>query len=248
MSTDRALWITWYDLPEDGHESYFSWLHNKYLPQVLARRGYLWAAHYAAVEKKARPHSAREAGLVRANDPSLPTGSRYIVIIGAEDASAFGNLVPSALHASMGDDDRRMLAMRSGERINVAVEAARVEGHAAKDYKDGMALAPCIQLGAFNCAPQAEEEMLAWYTQWRMPRMRVTPGCIRTRRLASTLGWARHIVLYEFASLAERNEHFIKHEDGNPDMKAWSDRMVQHLVHAPGSSTLACRLWPAVAA
>jgi hypothetical protein len=241
---DRALWITWYDLPEKGCDAYFAWLHEKYLPQLLARPGYLGAAHYASVEKKARPHSARESGLVRTNDPALPSGYRYILIVAADDASAFGNFVPSALHAGLADEDRKMLAMRGGERVNIAVESARVDGPAAKDYKDGMALAPCIQLGAFNCEPQAEEEMLAWYTQWRMPRMRVTSGCVRMRRLASMLGWARHMVLYEFTSLADRNEHFVKHEDRDPDMKAWSDRMVRHLVHAPGSSTLACRIWP----
>ncbi len=88
--------------------------------------------------------------------------------------------------------------------------------------------------------------MLAWYAPWRLPAMRTLPGCIRTRRLASVSGWAKHGVLYEFTSLAARNEHFVKHEDQRPDMKAWLDKLVRRLVHAPGSSTLATRCWPVV--
>ena len=107
-----------------------------------------------------------------------------------------------------------------------------------------MALAPCIQLGSFNCAYYDEEEMLAWYAQWRMPAMARLPGCIRTRKLASVSGWAKHGILYEFASVAARNKHFIGHESSNPQMQAWTGRVVSNLVHAPGSPCLAHRIWP----
>jgi ribosome modulation factor len=243
---DRGFWITWYDLPDDGREDYLSWLHETYIPALLKRPGFLWAAHYAAVRKESRPATQRESALNHTDDSSVPTGSRYILLIGAERANVFADPVPSVLHAGLPAESRKMLAMRIGERVNVMVEAARIEGPQAKQYQAGMALAPCIQLGSFNCPYQHEEEMLAWYAQWRMPKMRTTPGCIRTRKLASVSGWAKHAVLYEFTSLEARNQHFIAHEDRDPEMKAWSDRMVQKLVHAPGSSTLACRSWPAV--
>ena len=139
-----------------------------------------------------------------------------------------------------------MLAMRSGERVNIAVEAARVEGPAAPDYQGGMALAPCIQLGSYNCDYQDEDELLAWYAQWRMAAMRTLPGCIRTRMLASVSGWAKHAILYEFESVEIRNEYFPAHEAQRPDMKAWSSRVVKKLVHAPGSANLATRIWPPV--
>ena len=130
--------------------------------------------------------------------------------------------------------------------LNIMTEFQRVEGPAAKDYMDGMLLAPCIQLGTYNCPWQHEEEMLAWYTQWRMPAMIKLPGCVRTRRLASLVGWAKHAVLYEFVSLEARNQYYTKHEDMHPEMKAWSNRLVPRLIHAPGSSYLACRIWPVV--
>ena len=138
-----------------------------------------------------------------------------------------------------------MLALRIGVRVNIMAEAGRIDGPEA-DMPDGLALAPCIQLGSFNCTPAHEEEVLAWYTKWRMPAMVVTPGCVRFRTLASVSGWAKHAVMYEFLSLQARNEHFVTHDDAHPDMKAVSDRMVQHLIHAPGSASVAVRTWPPV--
>jgi len=43
---DRALWISWYDLPEAGRDEYISWLQARYIPQRLAQPGFLWAAHF----------------------------------------------------------------------------------------------------------------------------------------------------------------------------------------------------------
>jgi hypothetical protein len=242
---DKGIWITWYDLPENGRDAYLSWVHETYIPELLKRPGYQWAAHYAAVEKGARRTNARDTRNTT-DDAAVPTGDRYLLLIGAENADAFGKPVPGKLHAQLPAESRKMLAMRIGERMNIMAEAGRVEGPEAKTYKDGMTPAPCIQVGNYNCAWQDEEEMLAFYSEWRMPAMGRTPGCVRIRKLASVSGWAKHGVLYEFASLEARNRHFIAHEDGHPDMKAWGDKVTKTLVHAPGSSSLACRIWPAM--
>ena len=169
-----------------------------------------------------------------------------MLLFGAENADVFGDPVPSALHQESPAESRKMLAMRIGERVNIMTEAGRVEGPEARDYEGGMALAPCIQLGSYNCPWQHEEEMLAWYAQVRMPAMATTPGGgIRIRKLASVVGWAKHGILYEFVSLEARNQYFIAHQD-RPDMKPWLDWVGKWLIHAPGSSSLARRIWPAV--
>src|SRR3990170_3597383 len=130
---DRGLWITWYDLPAEGRDAYLSWLHETYIPELLKRPGYLWAAHYATVEKgDVRIHT---------DDSSVPAGTRYLLLFGAEEADVFGKPVPSALHAELPAESRKMLAMRIGERVNIMAEAGRVEGPAARDYKGGMGLA-----------------------------------------------------------------------------------------------------------
>lgn len=42
---DRGIWATWYDLPQEGKDEYLTWLHTAHIPAMLARPGYLWAAH-----------------------------------------------------------------------------------------------------------------------------------------------------------------------------------------------------------
>ena len=244
---DRGLWITWYDLPEARREAYLAWCHLEYLPALLERPGILWAAHYASVERSERPVTTREHIAKRCTDPVVPTGDRYILLVGAGDPVVFGNPAPNAYNAALPAADREMLALRIGERMSLTTEITRVEGPAAKDYTEGMLPAPCLQVGSYNCTWQQEEEMHAWYTQWRMRAMATLPGCVRTRRLASVAGWAKHGVLYEFVSLEMRNEYFLKHELADPEMKAWSDRFVRNLMHAPRGSYLAKRLWAALA-
>ncbi len=238
---DSALWITWYDLPEDGRDAYFAWLHETYIPALLKRPGYLWAAHYAAT---AGAHQDIRK-VSKTDDPSVPAGSRFILMFGAEHAHVFGDRVPSALHADLPEHGRKMLAIRIGERMNAMAEAARVEGHATKQHPE-MTTAPCIQLGNFNYPWQHEEELLAWFSQWRMPAVAAQPGCIRIRKLAGVTGWAKHAVLYEYMSVEDRNRGYLMHEENNPEMKEWSNRVVARTRHAPGSATLATRLWPAV--
>ncbi len=235
---DRGIWVTWYDLPEDGRAEYMSWAHGTYIPEMLQRPGYLWAAHYASIQKgDVRVHT---------DDASVPAGTRFLLLFGAECADVFGKPVPGKLHAALPAGSRKMLAMRIGERTNIMAEAGRVLGPQAGNYRDGMALAPCIQLGAYNCPWQHEEEMLEWYAEGRMPAMATTPGGgVRIRKLTSVSGWAKHAILYEFLSVEARHQYFRAHQD-RPDMKPWLEWVAKWLTHAPGSSSLGQRIWPPV--
>ena len=241
--SDRALWITWYDVAPESRKQYLDWLHGSYLPALLRRGGYLWAAHYASVERMQTIR--RENAVENPAIAGVPRGRQFLLLVGATDAGAFGTPSPPALHAALPAVDRNMLALRANARENIMVEAWRVSGPEEKAY-GGITGAPCIQLGSFNCAVADEEEMLAWYAQSRMPAMEKLPGCIRTRKLASVAGWAKHAIFYEYVSLEARNKSYLTIEDGNPQAKAWSDRMVPKLIHAPGSANLATRIWPAI--
>ena len=168
-----------------------------------------------------------------------------MLLFGAENADVFGDPLPSEINAALPETGKEMLALRIGERVNIMTEAARVEGPEAKHYNGGMALAPCIQLGSFNCAYQDEEEALTWYAQWRMPAMTTMPGCVRTRELVSVAGWAKHAILYEFESLEARNHFLVTHEAGE-EKRAWTDKVVLSLTHAPGSANVGRRIWPLV--
>lgn len=240
---DRGLWITWYDLPADGHDHYLSWLHGIYIPKLLKRPGLLWAAHYAL--EKQFYKGGMQGRMRHTDDATVPTGKDYILLFGAEDAHAFAHPIPAKLHAELPQADREMLSMRIGERVNIFTEEARTDGPEAHRREANIALSPCIQVGSFNTGTyQDEEEMLDWYANWRVPSMRKLPGCLGARKLVSVAGWAKHGVLYEYLSLEARNKYFPNHESSNPAMNAWSERLVRKLVHAPGSLNPACRIWP----
>jgi hypothetical protein len=240
---DRAFWITWYDLPEDGRGQYLDWLHQTYIPKVTARTGVLWAAHFAS-ESNVAPLGGGK-GMVSSHVSGVPDGDRYILMFGATGPHDFMHPSPSAFNASLPEADRKMLAMRRGERVNIMLEEATVLGLASGH----MALTPSagIQLGSFNCATyEDEEEMAAWYANDRFPSLEHVPGMIRARKLVSVAGWAKHACFYEFTSVEARNEHFVYYQKNNPQMEAESKRIVGKLVHAPKSSNLARRIWPPV--
>jgi hypothetical protein len=241
---ERALWISWYDLPDERRDEYLAWLNERYLSLVLAQPGVLWAAHYRSVAKP--PMSGVPPGgpgrLRNIDDGTVPGGNAYILIFGAESPHAFAKPTPSKLHAELAARDRDMLAARARARMNIMVDEERADGPDAGTRDREQALSPCIQLGSFNPGDADEEEILAWYAQWRLPSMQKLPGCVGIRKLVSVAGWAKHGVLYEFSSLEARNRHFPDHEQARPDMEAWTDRFVRKLLHAPGSPNVATRI------
>lgn len=245
---DRAMWISWYDLADANRDAYLKWAHGKYIPSLLKRPGFLWGAHFqseASVPMSGVPRGA-PGRLRHTDDPAVPRGNTYILIFGAKNAHAFGNPTPRKLHAELSKDDQKMLAMRVGERVNIFTDENGIGGPAAGKRDRKRALSPCIQLGSFNAGTADEDEILAWYTQWRLPSMHRLPGCVGIRKLVSVSGWAKHGVMYEFVSLAERNKHFPDHEKASPEMDAWTDRLVRKLLHAPGSPCVAQRIFSAV--
>jgi len=237
---DRGLWVTWYDLPDSGRDAYLSWLHESYLPALLKRPGYMWAAHYATQNTETR------SDLHHVEDPKVPAGFHYILLIGAKDAGVFGNPAPVEIHATLPGQSKKMLAMRIGERMNLMTETSRCEGHAGNTYKEGLTGAPCVQVGSFNCGVEYEEEMHAGYVQQRMPAHCGTGSCIGVRKLNSVAGWAKHAILYEYASLEGFNRDYASANAKSP-LGFKEHSIVPMLIHAPNGPNMALRIWPPVA-
>ncbi len=240
---DRALWITWYDLPQEGRDGYLAWLHGAYIPKIMERPGLLWAAHFASEEQPVRTEKKKP----RRHPPAgtVPGGYRYLLLFGADDIRAFADPTPRQLHVALPDGDRKMLALRSGEAVNLMIEQARIAGPKARQRDPAQALSPCIQLGSF--IHDDDEELLAWYAQWRLPSMTEQPGCVAVRKLVSVSGWAKHAILHEFTSVAARNANFVNFEEKHhPDQTAWSEKVTGQVVHYPGSPNVANRIWSVV--
>ncbi len=239
---DRGLWITWYDLPAAGREEHLAWLHGSYIPQQLKRPGFLCAANFICEKQpEAFPNRLRHT-----TDPAVPAGNDYILIFGAETAHVFAEPIPGKTRPEPSSRERAMLAMRIGARVNIFTEEARTDGPDI-NLRDPTGFSPCIQLGSFNAgAWQEEDELLSWYAGFRLPGMATTPGCIGIRKLVSVSGWAKHGVLYEFVSKEARAAHFRVHENADPALATWTDKLVRKLLHAPGSANTAYRIWPEV--
>jgi hypothetical protein len=240
---DRGLWITWYDLPMEGRDAYMTWLHGTYLPGLLKRPGYLWAAHYASQDLEGGADNAKRYKHI--DDPKVGKGYHYMLLIAAADANVFGDPVPSVIHASLPEQGKKMLAMRTGERMNLFAEAGRQEGRAFGAYKEGSTGTPCVQVGSFDCPMEFEEEMHAGYVLERLPKMCATPSCVRVRKLNSVAGWAKHGILYEFASKEGFDRDYAPAVANSP-LGLNGRSVVPNLVHAPNGPNSALRIWPPV--
>lgn len=242
---DRAYWITWYDLPDEARDAHLEWVHRAYIPMVLARPGVLWGAHYASEPKGSFVPLGGGGRISHKKDPEgVPAGDRFILMFGAAEPYVFADPGSREFHASLSAQHQAMLAQRAGERENLMIEEARIEAPEAGPAT-AMLPGPCIQLGSFNAGSYPDEaEMATWYARWRLPSLKTVPGVIRVRKLVSVAGWAKHACLYEFISLEARQKHFVFYENPNPEMVAWSTKVVRDTVHAPGSANVARRIWP----
>ena len=243
MPQDRGLWITWYDLPSDGKDAYLAWLHGTYLPGLLKRPGYLWAAHYASQDLEGGADNAKRYRHV--DDPKVGKGYHYMLLIAATDAGVFGDPVPSLVNAALPEQGKKMLSMRAGERANIFTETCRRDGLALAAYKEGLIGAPYIQVGSFDCDLEFEEEMHAGYVLERLPKMCATPSCIRTRKLSSASGWAKHGIIYEFASKEGFDRDYAPAVANSP-LGLNGHSVVPNLTHAPNGPNSAIRMWPPV--
>lgn len=234
---DHGIWATWYDLPAERAHEYIDWLHGTYLPGMLQRSGYLWAAHVRNVTTPGRETDIKRR-LIHTSDASVPAGYAYLLLFGAENAHVFADPTPSELLDAADARTKEMLALQQGARPVIFTEVERVDGPAVGSRHPGITPGPILQLGAFNVASIADEiEVSAWYARHRLPMMRNVDGCVGARKLVSVAGWAKHGILYEFTGVENPEGHFA-----DPD--PWSSTVIRKLEHAPHSPTLGTRIWP----
>jgi hypothetical protein len=242
---DKGIWATWYDLEDDRKDDFLVWLHGEYLPFLREKPSYLWVAHYADSAGGEAMRRLREEIIVRPEE-DVGSGAQFLIVVGAASPQAF--LDPSVLEPDPDAAFRDMLALRRGVRTCLFIEETRVDGPAPRDPDDGLTLAPAIQMGGFRMRTVEQEVDLArWYRLLRLPSMARTPGCVAARKLLSIAGWAKHAIIYEFASLEDRLRYFEKPQEAKTlDPEHWTGRIARTTVHTPGSPTVGARTWPPV--
>ena len=91
-----------------------------------------------------------------------------------------------------------------------------------------------------STAPYSKATIGKWYAQIRLPFVSEVKGAIRARKMVSTVGWAKHSVLYEFTSHEDRRQNIVREFD------PFSKKTIGETIHAPGSPSIGHRIWPPV--
>ena len=241
---DESIRIVWYDLPEDGKDEYLKWLHETYLPTVMARPGILWAAHYRIIKSDETIQKLSKCVGRSEDHDSVPAGSDYALLIGAGSPHVF--FKPNFDDVDSEDPiAQKMFAKHIGRRPVVTTEQARVDGPEIRQRAPATTPGPFIQLGHFRVRSVEEEfDLSAWYADYRLPTIAAMQGAIAARKMVTVAGWAKHVVLYEFVSAEAHHTNFMNHEilaftDGE-----WTNRVVKYTAHSPGSPSIGERLWP----
>jgi hypothetical protein len=170
----------------------------------------------------------------------VPSGFSHLLLFGAANAHVFVDPNEAELAEQHDVETRRMLSRQAGARSAVFVEVERVEGPDGPGRRPGITPGPVIQFGSFNVnALENEAEMSTWYSRSRLPLVKPLAGTVGARKLVSIAGWAKHAILYEFASIDAAQKNLV-------DPSEWTRRVVDSLVHAPHSPTLGTRIWPPI--
>jgi len=242
---DQGIRATWYDLDPNDQDTFLQWMHDEYLPSLKARPGFAWVAHYKSEGGGPAMREVRD-NLITRPDEDVGSGSQFLMLVGAPSPHTFLN--PSVLTVESGASERvtAMLAKRRGVRTAIFSEERRVDGPAARMRAPGSTPGPAIQMGSFRVRSIEEDfDLGCWYAQYRLPHMAQMPGSIASRKLLCVAGWAKHAVMYEFTSLEARLANFeVPHESHALDPNEWTGRVVRYTIHAPGSPTVATRIWP----
>lgn len=243
---DQGIWATWYDVAPQDRETYLNWLHETYLQKLTARSGYQWVAHYESV-RGGDAMKTYEKTLARPSEQAVSAGNQYLLIVAGDSPHTFFN--PSVFNGDIerSETEINMLSRQINKRVCLFKEQVRVDGPASRDNANGYIPGAAIQFGSFCLSDvQSEFEIGKWYAQYRLPAMTKMPSCMTVRKLLSVAGWAKHGIMYEFESLEGRLQDFeVPHESQGLNEDSWSHKIVTTTIHAPGSPTVARRIWPA---
>lgn len=243
---DESIRIEWYDLDPDDVDDHHQWLHHTHIPEVIARPGIAWAAHYAI--ERTHDMMKQLTGYVGRPEASeeIPTGGQYAFLVGATSPDVF--FMPGYEDVNAADPQiSEMTARRQGTKRVVTTEQTRVNGPECATRPPGTTPGPFIQLGHFRVRSVEEEfDLSSWYANYRLPTIAAMQGAIGARKLVTVAGWVKHVILYEFVSREEHEANFMGHESLAFSDGEWTNRVVTYTQHAPGSPSIASRLWPPV--
>jgi hypothetical protein len=234
----------WYDIDAGDEAGFLEGLHTGHLPKLQDIPGISWIAHYRIAPKPAPgPQRTGVPERRETTDPSVQSGSEFVLLTSVTDPDL-------AMLSSSGITDLELkssslLALRKNYREAVFVEEQCIEGPASNSCPRCQP-PPTMQLGNFNVSSPADEcELGNYYRMHRFPQVAATAGCIRARKLVSTIGWPKHGILYEFQSMNEGDALFETRFNNAIENKRWEGRhILSYVLHAPNAPHAGRRIWP----
>ena len=171
----------------------------------------------------------------------IPQGTQFICLIAATSPHIYYQKNSPLFPENQSEETRKHFSEREEARTAILIEEERVTGPDYRMVSPGGVPAKAIQMGSYNMTSVENEiEIGKWYAQIRLPFVSEVKGAIRARKMVSTVGWAKHSVLYEFTSHEDRRNNIVREFD------PFSKKTIGETIHAPGSPSIGHRIWPPV--
>ncbi len=239
----EVLMAEWFDIADDARDGVWAWMHKDYLPALQSAQGVAWVGHYEIVALPDRPYIEGAPRRKQTSDPAVAPGWQNVVLTAAISPDVFfgpGNPVEK-LHKTHAGKRAAFENYRSA----VFIEEQVINAPEVRALPYGMGPPPAMQLGNFNAdRPEDEIELARWYRAERFPRVSVSRGMIRGRKLLSMAGWPKHGVLWEFTDLPEGEFSFEPRFIEADRHENWPGRHVlEYVTHAPHGPHAGRRIW-----
>lgn len=204
-----GLMMVWMDVPADKEEEFNHWYNEEHLPELLAIPGVLNAARYEAVSSGPKHLACYEL-----ESPAVVETEAFTSRKPTEWAQRIG---PRVIATNRINNVYRMIYPKE---LNPAIASA--------------GMAPALQIGRMDIAPENSEEWNKWYSGVYVPNYEKVPGCIRGRRWNAVRGEPSYAVVYEFEhEKVSETAEWLAQRDINPDNPKMRDLMT-HAAGSPG--------------
>jgi hypothetical protein len=246
MKMGEVLKAEWFDIAEKARDATWAWMHKEYLPALQSASGVAWVGHYEIVALPDKPYIEGAPRRKQTKDPAVAPGWQNVVLTSGISPDVFfgpDNAVDALREAHSGK-----LAALENYRSAVFIEEQVINSPEVRALPYGMGPPPAMQLGNFNTdKPEDDIELARWYRAERFPRVSVSRGMIRGRKMISMAGWPKHGVLWEFTDLPVGEFSFEPRFIEADRKENWKGRHVlEYVTHSPGGPHAGRRVWPPV--
>ena len=240
----EILRAEWFDIHRENKVRLWQWLHGFFLNSLQSQSGINWVAHYEIVPHPITQYIEGAPQKKETKNTNIPAGWENLIVTSASSPSVFFG--PGNELNKMEEQNAINLSMRENYRSAIFIEEEVINGPEQDKKPQGTGGPPAMQFGSYNVDSVADDiELAKWYRGERFPRLAVTRGLIRGRKLLSITGWAKHGVFWEFIDMDKKEYsfelRFVEADRG----ENWNGRHVlEYVTHAPGSPHAGKRVWP----